>query len=225
MRWGFGPVTNEILTPLQIALLNEFFSTSAGQSFFLTGGTALAAFYLHHRLSKDIDLFTTNDEAFALARDSMDEVAAALGCELVRRASSRWFQQFFFAQNDIRLQVDLVRDADIQFGERRRFGQVIVDARENIGANKITAIFGRTESKDFVDLYFLLQEGLNFDELLKLAKEKDRGLTEFFLAGMMRQVVTVSDLPRMLKPLDLETMKKFYLDLGDDLLRRVKPPA
>lgn len=214
---------NEILTPLQIALLDEFFSTSAGQSFFLTGGTALAAYYLHHRLSKDIDLFTTDDEAFALARDAMDEVAAALGCELLRRASSKWFQQFFFVQGEIRLQVDLVRDADIQFGAHQRFGRVIVDARENIGANKITAIFGRTESKDFVDLYFLLEGGLDFDALLKLAKEKDRGLEEFFLAGMVRQVVTVRDLPTMLKPIDLATIKTFYLALAEKLMLAAKP--
>jgi predicted nucleotidyltransferase component of viral defense system len=196
----------------------NFFRRRRGNLFF-----SLAAYYLQHRLSKDIDLFTTNDEAFALARNSMDRVAAALGCELVRRASSQWFQQFFFAQNEIRLQVDLVRDADIHFGEHKRFGKVIVDARENIGANKITAIFGRTESKDFVDLYFLLHAGLEFDELLKLAKEKDKGLTEFFLAGMMRQVVTLRDLPMMLKPIDLETMRRFYLELARKLMLTAKP--
>lgn len=215
--------TSQILTPLQIAVLDEFFSTTAGQSFFLTGGTALAAFYLEHRLSKDIDLFTTDDEAFALARAGMDAIAAMLGCELMRRASSKWFQQFFFVQDEIRLQVDLVRDADIQFGTPERFGKVIVDARENIGANKITAIFGRTESKDFVDLYFLLQSGLEFPALLKLAKEKDHGLRDFFLAGMMRQVTALQDLPVMLKPIDLKTLQEFYLNLAQELMQGAKP--
>lgn len=28
--------------------------------FFLTGGTALSVFYLHHRISEDLDLFTAN---------------------------------------------------------------------------------------------------------------------------------------------------------------------
>lgn len=85
--------TSEILTPLQIALLEGFFSTSAGQSFFLTGGTALAAYHLQHRLSKDIDLFTTNSDAFEIAREPMDEIAGTMGCGLIRRASSKWFQQ------------------------------------------------------------------------------------------------------------------------------------
>lgn len=214
---------NSILTPLQVALLDEFFTTSAGQSFYLTGGTALAEYYLHHRLSKDLDLFTINDEAFTIARESMDAVASQLGCVLVRRASSKWFQQFFFEQGEIRLQVDLVRDADLQFGEHVRFGNVIVDAIENIGANKINAIFGRTETKDFIDLYFLLEKGLHFATLLRLAKEKDRGMTEFFLAGMMRQVTTLKDMPPMLVPIDFETLEKFYLELARQLVIDAKP--
>jgi len=31
------------------------------EKFFLTGGTALGVFYLHHRVSKDLDLFTTEE--------------------------------------------------------------------------------------------------------------------------------------------------------------------
>ncbi|MBN1138047.1 MAG: nucleotidyl transferase AbiEii/AbiGii toxin family protein [Anaerolineae bacterium] len=51
------------LTPLQLAVLEQFFATEAGKRFFLTGGTALAAFHLHHRLSVDLDLFTLDDLA------------------------------------------------------------------------------------------------------------------------------------------------------------------
>ena len=31
---------------------------TVAQHFFLTGGTALSVFYLHHRYSNDLDLFT-----------------------------------------------------------------------------------------------------------------------------------------------------------------------
>ncbi|HOU15285.1 MAG TPA: hypothetical protein PKZ84_19435 [Anaerolineae bacterium] len=43
--------TNAWLSPLQADFLARFFATDTGQRFFLTGGTALAAFYLHHRNS------------------------------------------------------------------------------------------------------------------------------------------------------------------------------
>ena len=52
-----------ILTPKQ----SEFLELAQSDSqivkhFYLTGGTALAEFYLHHRLSEDIDLFTEKQE-------------------------------------------------------------------------------------------------------------------------------------------------------------------
>jgi len=35
------------------------------ESFFLTGGTALSVFYLYHRVSDDLDLFSLNPVDFA----------------------------------------------------------------------------------------------------------------------------------------------------------------
>jgi hypothetical protein len=54
-------MTNEWLTPLQSEFLIRFFATNTGQDFFLTGGTALAAFHLRHRVCVDLDLFTLDD--------------------------------------------------------------------------------------------------------------------------------------------------------------------
>ena len=46
----------------QQTLLNELLSIGLiSDNFFLKGGTALSVFYLHHRVSEDLDLFTTND--------------------------------------------------------------------------------------------------------------------------------------------------------------------
>ena len=49
----------KILTELQKKMLEIFFSVpELKEHFYLTGGTALSAFYLQHRLSDDLDLFT-----------------------------------------------------------------------------------------------------------------------------------------------------------------------
>jgi predicted nucleotidyltransferase component of viral defense system len=77
MRWNGGhAVTNEFLTPLQRAFLKHFFATPLGQRFFLTGGTALAAFHLHHRLSDDLDLFTLDDDALTEVDHQIEEMAS-----------------------------------------------------------------------------------------------------------------------------------------------------
>lgn len=217
--------SQSILTPFQTEFLERFFQNEIGRQFFLTGGTALAAFYLQHRYSEDIDLFTLDNRAMELIQAELDSIALALGAISKTAVATPTFRQVFLTRDNESLKLDLARDIDIQIGEHRHFDPVIVDSFENIGANKITAIFGRTAVKDFVDLYFILQAGLQFDDLLAMAKQKDGGLTEFYLAGMVRQARDLNYLPRMLKPIDLDAMKKFYLELGDELLRRAKPPS
>ncbi len=217
---------DSLLSPLQREFLSAFFSRQSGQLFFLTGGTALAEYYFHHRLSEDLDLFTTSDEALDLARVEMRRIAAELNAFLTATLSTPALQRFELTRPDSSpARLDLVRDVDFQFGQRLAVDQVIVDSLENIGASKVTAIFGRTESKDFVDLYYLLDSGQNLQRLIADAKEKDAGLTEFWLAGMMRQVQRLTVLPQMLKPLDLDTVKTYFLALADELIRNVKPPT
>jgi predicted nucleotidyltransferase component of viral defense system len=216
---------DSLLSDFQRQFLREFFSRQVGKSFFLTGGTALAEYYFRHRLSRDIDLFTTEDGALELARQEIRQIAREQGATLNSILSTPAFQRFDLHRAGAEpLILDLVRDVDFQFGQHTVIEQVIVDSLVNIGANKITAIFGRTESKDFVDLYFLLESGQDFQTLVGYAKEKDSGLTEFWLAGMMRQVEKLKTLPEMLKPLDLEALKAYFRALADEQFREVRPP-
>ena len=67
-------MTNSLLTPLQQAFLRAFFGDPVGQRFFLTGGTALAAFHLHHRLSDDLELETLRAFYSTVARKLMGDL-------------------------------------------------------------------------------------------------------------------------------------------------------
>ena len=52
-----------ILTSKQLEFLELIkVESQITERFYLTGGTALAEFYLKHRLSEDIDLFTEEEE-------------------------------------------------------------------------------------------------------------------------------------------------------------------
>lgn len=52
-----------VLTPKQLDFLELVQSQpQLTKRFYLTGGTALAEFYLQHRLSEDIDLFCEKEE-------------------------------------------------------------------------------------------------------------------------------------------------------------------
>jgi len=55
---------NKILSPQQKAFLREFTKTELTNAFRFTGGTALSAFYLEHRLSEDLDFFSSEKIPF-----------------------------------------------------------------------------------------------------------------------------------------------------------------
>lgn len=214
------------LTPLQAAVLQHFFATETGQKFYLTGGTALAAFHLHHRKSVDLDLFTLDDLALREADILVPSLAAAVGCRLDAIRRTEHYREIFFVPDaEEPLKIDLVRDFGPQYGERLHFGQVIVDSIENIGANKLTAILSRTEPKDFVDLYFILKAGYDFDDLFVKAHAKDLGMHPFYLAGSLRQVRNFRRLPAVIPPLPLFELQQFILSLADELLDRATPPT
>jgi hypothetical protein len=213
------------LTALQAGFLTRFFATDTGQRFFLTGGTALAAYHLRHRLSVDLDLFTLDDLTLQETDVLIPQLAAGLGCRIGRARRTEHFRQFLLeSETGEYLQIDLVRDFGPQYGEHLKVGAVVVDSIENIGANKLTAILSRTEPKDFVDLYFILHAGYDFDDLLEKAKKKDLGLQPFFMAGALLQVRHLHRLPATTPPLTLPELESSIIPLAHRLLDRARPP-
>jgi hypothetical protein len=233
MRWKGGRTMDNAhrsdlvspwLTPLQASVLERFFTAEVSQHFYLTGGTALAAFHLHHRMSVDLDLFTLDDLALREADVLLPQLAADVRCHLGAVRRTEHFREIFLEpETGDALKIDLVRDSGPQYGEHSRVNQIVVDSIENIGANKITAILGRTEPKDFVDLDFILRAGYDFDDLLTKAQTKDLGLHPFYLAGSLRQVRNFRRLPTTTPPLTLPELQHDMLALADRLLDRNRP--
>ncbi len=122
------------------------------------------------------------------------------------------------------MKIDVVKDISVHIGDIILKDSIRIDALENIGSNKITAILGRTEAKDFIDLYWILHETkLTFDELFGYAKQKDLGLNEFYFANALAQVEKLTIFPVMLKQLDQIKMKQYFTTLSEQLLKRIKP--
>ncbi len=216
--------TPSILTSLQSDFLRAFFARSAAETFFLTGGTALAAFHLRHRYSEDVDLFTLNPDALEAMEREIPTLAREIGCTWSMQVKATDFRAILFHHaSEPSLKIDLVRDAGAQFGEHQRFESIVVDSMLNIAVNKVTAVFGRTAAKDFVDLYFLLRRGFTLDELMRLAKEKDLGFSEFYFAGSLDQIRQVQELPRMIEPVTLEELRAFFQPLAEQIMLKLKP--
>jgi len=215
--------TNLILHDL---FLDHFFSGPLAKVFYLTGGTALARFYFHHRESLDLDLFTNDlQQDFVLTNQQVLIVLHALNLQITSQVITDTFIQYIALDPDgTTLKIDLVKDVPVHFGDPIFQKGVRVDSLENIGSNKVLAVFGRTDAKDFIDLYWILQNSdLKFDVLYQQAREKDLGLSELYLAYALQNVEKIRLFPRMLKPLPWEEIRAFYLTLASELLLRIKP--
>ena len=60
-------------------------------AFYLTGGTALSAFYLNHRKSNDLDFFTSTEELILPFSFKIEEVLKGRGYKIER---TRGFHSF-----------------------------------------------------------------------------------------------------------------------------------
>lgn len=141
--------------------------------FFLTGGTALAVFYLHHRTSNDLDLFTTRQVDLG-ELDFAIKTAWQQSYRKIRE--SRTFLSLLL--HDVK--VDFVIDPLSSHETRQRYPLepnlfLQIDSASNIRSNKLTALASRTEPKDFVDFYYLCKsfDAAQFKLVFEAARKKD----------------------------------------------------
>lgn len=202
-------------TPKQQIIFDEFKKSAfLRQNFYFTGGTALSAIYLHHRLSEDLDFFSQNKF------DTQPLLALV----------SEWGKKHKFKTKSQELEVVrifLLKFSDeeklkVDFGyypyKRVEKGKTIdsveVDSLLDIAVNKLQTIHQRTDAKDFVDLYFLLKKFTVWD-LMEGVRVKFRiELDPYTIAADCLKVERFENLPVMLKPLNLKELQEFYKDLA-----------
>lgn len=217
---------NPILYPHQISLLLKFFSTPFAKSFFLTGGTALSAFYLAHRESEDLDFFSLDSFDGLALRTTMQEIAGQTNSKLIINIRSQTYHEIFLEnkKEGWMQKIDIVQEQPKHFGRIQTIDKIRIDSLINIATNKILAVFGRFEPKDYIDLYLICtQTKLSFNKIFKLAKEKDTGLSEFYFANVIADVDKIQTLPKMKIVFDKEAFVQFYKDLSRRLLLQIKP--
>lgn len=213
-----------VLTPLQSSLLREIGGSPLKDLFYLTGGTALSAFHLGHRYSEDLDFFTPDPTAIERVPPLLQQIAQALDSEITftRRLDS-FLDGFLLSASGERVEMDFAQESPFRLEPTqldKEFG-IQVDSVVDISANKLSALFGRAESKDFVDVYFICQEVMSRDKLLELTRQKHLGIDDYWLAVALKRAERVALLPRMIKPLSLPQMKEYFLDWARELAENV----
>lgn len=211
----------DILTPLQKDFLRLIFSDEwFRRHFYLTGGTALSAFYYQHRYSEDLDFFSHGVE-LQLVPKLVENAGKTLKIKVKQVQTTPGFMRFLLGDD---LKIDVVADVGFRVGSPELIENYMVDSLKNIAVNKVGTILGRWDAKDYVDLYWILtKENYDIFELIELGKNKDGGLEPFIWSSLIGDVEKFSILPRMIKPLKLDHLKDFFLKLRDKILDQINP--
>ena len=205
-----------ILTPhqrrvLELVAREDYFT----KRFYFTGGTALSEFYLHHRLSEDLDFFSERQEVnrFAITR-FIELHAKKLGVEKfdTRNVFGLWTFFLTFSDGET-LKVDFNFYPFPRIEKGTRLGRLVIDSMYDIAVNKVHTIALKPRARDFMDIYFLVkQEGYDFHDLLLQAKAKfDWDITAMQLGTHLLEASETTDYPRMLKPIDHKEWKQFFV--------------
>jgi predicted nucleotidyltransferase component of viral defense system len=212
-----------ILSDFQRAFLRLFAGLPDQEHFYLTGGTALAEYYLAHRLSYDLDLFTSDADLIVPFSYRIEQATQSAGMEIktVRRFAS--LVEFQVNQGESALKIDLALDSPFRFApaELGNAG-VLVNDFTDIQADKTLAFFGRAEPRDAIDLYFLLQK-TSLEELVKLARQKDTGFDLYWFAVALNRTANFPDEierwpVKMLVDFDPAALKRLFQDLAMKIL-------
>lgn len=214
---------NKILTEKQQVLIDNL-PDGILASFYLTGGTALSAFYIEHRLSKDLDFFADTEEQMppiefltALIR----RLPSVKDIRYERLFDRRIFEVVFKDSDTLKVEFSTYPFKSME--ERTKVGRLVVDSLLNIVTGKLFALTDRYDPKDFVDLYFVLRDyDRKLDDLIKKTEER------FGISGLEYTIperillvkrIGPDDLPIMLKEINAEEMKRYFLGKSSELVK------
>ena len=220
-----GSNTQKILTKEQEAFLDIVSEEHyLKKRFYFTGGTPLAAFYLQHRLSEDIDLFSEQEIYLPSIRAFMGKVQKKLGATDVdyRNFLGLHSFQLIFPKNII-LKIDFNYYPFPRIDIGKKYKQIDVDSPYDIAVNKVHTIAMRPRARDFIDIYFLIKEyKYNFHDLLLQAKAKfDWHIDAIQLGSRLHQASGAADYPRMLKPINHNEWKEFFIEEARKLKKEI----
>jgi len=173
--------------------------------FYLAGGTALAL-QIGHRDSIDFDFFKEGEiDTQKLFRD---------------------LEEFFAEHHLLKVQeerdtLSLIADDSVKlsfFGYKYKLIKELIDEEniklasiEDIGCMKLSAITGRASNKDYIDLYYILQN-INLTDLLEKASQKFPNLDKNLILKSLVYFDDINLEPIMFKNnnhVDLLEVKKF----------------
>lgn len=199
---------------------------SITKKFYLTGGTALSEFYLKHRLSEDIDLFSEKEIEPSTVKPFLKKISPKLGVtKIIEENFLGLFTYKLYFKNNEYLKVDFNYYPFPRIEKGVYYGKLEVSSIYDIAVNKIHTIGMKPRPRDYIDLYFIFKdteykpekylERMRIDSQAKFDWPLE---PENLLAALLRvKDLKDEDFSMMLKPFKRKEMENFFLKLAGSL--------
>lgn len=195
----------------------KFLSTekSISEFFYLTGGTALAEFYLRHRLSEDLDFFSEREFGPQAISTIFKKIQKRAGIKSITYEQSFNRNLFFLdLQNDsIKTEFTYFPFPRIEIGQK--IGDLHIDSLIDIAVNKLFVIYQKPRLRDFIDLYLILRKEKTWSvkSLINKAKIKfDHHIVPLQLSSQFIKVEILKDYPIMIENIREKEYQSFFLN-------------
>jgi predicted nucleotidyltransferase component of viral defense system len=206
---------SSILSKNQINLLTLLSNEKLiSDSFYLSGGTALAEFYLQHRLSEDLDFFSEQEFDPMFISSTLKKIQNKAGIIKVNYEQSFNRNLFFLELKEDNIKTEFTYFPFSRIESKKQFGNLYIDSLIDIAVNKLFTIYQKPRSRDFIDLYFILtqEKSWTIDDLIKKAQVKfDTYIDPIQLSSQFVKVETLKDYPNMIKKINEKEWQGFFM--------------
>lgn len=188
-------------------------------NFYLSGGTALAEYYLQHRLSEDLDFFSFEE---------VDPLGIQIGLKNIQKKGGVTridFQQsfnrnlFFLHYKNGVVKAEFSYYPFTQIEVPKVINGIKVDSLIDIATNKTFTIYQQPSSRHFIDLYLIIKaKGWKFRDLIQKAHAKfDSPIDPIQMGQQLLKVTELLDLPTMLIDLPEKEWQDFWVQEAQNL--------
>lgn len=171
-----------MLSRLQEQVAEIIASLDEASGFALAGGSALIVHGNVQRQTRDLDFFGLTADAVDQLLPAVERALQAAGLMVDRKQTSHGFARLIVESDQDCTELDLGTDARL-FPTVPGSPAPLLSAEE-LAVDKVLAVFGRAEARDFADL-MAVEPRYGLDRLCQLAEEKDRGFHLGVFAEML----------------------------------------
>lgn len=214
-----------ILTPNQEKILSVLATErSVVDAFVLSGGTALAEFYLHHRYSEDLDFFSLDEFDPQAISVLLKRLQRSIGVDSITFEQSFNRNLFFLHVGDETVKTEFTYFPFPAIEEGVRYEHLRIDSLLDIAVNKVFTIYQKPRARDFIDLYCILKEKpeWNVETLTQKAQAKfDHHLDSLQMSAQLLKSEEAEDMPRMIIEITTKEWRNFCKAEAKTLARSI----